>query len=134
MTAAGFPPSARLRSAADFAALRTAQRSQRGQFFHIRYMDSAGDTSRLGMAVSRKTSKRAVVRNRIKRIARESFRHARVDLPVVDILVIARAAAATATRAELRVELDLLWTRLRQQTGSKPVHHKPTNDSIDALS
>lgn len=64
------------------------------------------------MAVSRRVSKLAVVRNRIRRILRESFRAARVQLPGCDVLVIARSAAANAGRAELRVAADAIWKQL----------------------
>jgi len=64
------------------------------------------------MAVSRKVSKNAVVRNRIRRQIRESFRQQRARLPNVDVLVIARVSAAAQANPVLREELDLLWQRL----------------------
>ena len=64
------------------------------------------------MAVSRKVSKNAVVRNRIRRQIRESFRMQRAQLPNVDVLVIARVSAAGPANPLLRGELDLLWQRL----------------------
>ncbi|GGJ95515.1 ribonuclease P protein component [Luteimonas terricola] len=57
---------------------------------------------RLGLAVSRKVDRRAVGRNRIKRALREEFRALRAGLPAAAYVVVARAAAATASRAELR--------------------------------
>ncbi len=71
--------------------------------------------ARLGLAVSRKTSKRAVIRNRLKRSVRESFRQRRHALPVVDILVIAHAAAVGASSTQLRQELDQHWAQLDQR-------------------
>ncbi|MBW3568123.1 MAG: ribonuclease P protein component [Proteobacteria bacterium] len=67
---------------------------------------------RLGLAVSRKVSPRAVGRNRIKRQARESFRHVCKDIPAIDIVVMAKKEAAAATNAELRNSLDRHWQRL----------------------
>ena len=64
------------------------------------------------MAVSRKVSKHAVVRNRIRRQIRESFRLQRAQLPNLDVLVIARVSAAQQTNPVLRAELDGLWQRL----------------------
>ncbi len=68
--------------------------------------------ARLGMAVSRRVSKLAVMRNRIRRQIRESFRLQRARLPDLDILVIARTFAATQTNAALRAELLMLWQAL----------------------
>jgi len=109
----GLPPQARLRSAADFAALRHAAGKLDTRFFLIRYHAGATPQPRLGLAVSRKVSKRAVQRNRIKRVARESFRHARELLPPLDVLVIARAQAADAPNDLLCGDLDRAWPRLK---------------------
>lgn len=65
------------------------------------------------MAVSRKVSTRAVVRNRIKRVVRESFRQRRVRLPALDVLVIAQTAAATTENAGLRDDLERAWRRVQ---------------------
>lgn len=113
MSAVDLPRTARLRSAADFSALRRARGRAGNPRFQLRY-DNTGQTSaRLGQAVSRRVSKRAVERNRIKRLVRESFRHARADLPCVDILVIARPAAAGVASPELLAELRQLFKRVR---------------------
>jgi ribonuclease P protein component len=70
------------------------------------------------MAVSRRVSKLAVVRNRIRRQIRESFRLHRSRLPACDILVIARQAAAQQSNAQLRMELESLWSRLAAQAAA----------------
>lgn len=68
--------------------------------------------ARLGLAIAKKRARRAVDRNRIKRVARESFRHARASLAGHHVVVMNRDAAATASAAELRAALDALWRRL----------------------
>jgi ribonuclease P protein component len=110
---ADLPRVARLRSAADFSALRAARGRAGSTYFHVRYDNNALDTARLGLAVSRRVSKRAVQRNRIKRLARETFRRVRGDLACVDILVIARPVAAQATSAQLLQDLAQLWKRIQ---------------------
>ncbi len=115
MTVAGMPPAARLRRAADFTALRKPTGRLGSACFRIRYRDNEVGFARLGQAVSRRVSKRAVDRNRIKRIVRESFRLVRADLPAVDVLIVADGAARDATRADLRADLDRLWRRLGKQ-------------------
>lgn len=57
--------------------------------------------ARLGLAVSRKVDTRAVVRNRIKRVLRDHFRRERHALPGGAYVIVARAAAARASGAEL---------------------------------
>ena len=107
------PPSARLRRAAEFAAFRDAAGRVQARHFLLRVIPSVVGEARLGLAVSRKVSKRAVARNRIKRIVRESFRLHRAGLPALDVLVIARPIAADAENAALRAELDVAWRKLQ---------------------
>ena len=110
---AGLPPYARLRRAADFAALRNAPGRLDTRYFLIRYRASDAAGARLGLAISRRVSKSAVQRNRIKRLTRESFRRARNNMPVLDVLVIARSIAAGAESPALRADLDRIWPRLQ---------------------
>lgn len=111
--ALGLPPAARLRRAADFAALRHAPGRLDTRFFLIRYRINDAGSARVGLAVSRRVSRRAVDRNRIKRNARESFRRARARVPAFDLLLIARQQAAAAPNAALRADLDAAWVRLK---------------------
>ena len=57
---------------------------------------------RLGLAVSRKVDPRAVGRNRIKRILRDSFRLQRARLAAGDYVVVARPGASRCSGDELR--------------------------------
>lgn len=110
---AGLPPAARLRRAADFAALRQGTGRWQGRHFALRWRVTPGEQARLGLAVSRKVSKRAVERNRIKRSIRESFRAERDALPVLDVLVIAHASAANVANPVLRADLAHAWHTLK---------------------
>lgn len=70
---------------------------------------------RLGLAVGVRAAGNAVKRNRLKRLARESFRRHQAELPAADLVVNARPAAAKATNAEIVASLDALWTRIAQR-------------------
>lgn len=72
------------------------------------------------MAVSRRVSKLAVVRNRIRRVIRESFRLHRAKLPCVDVLLIAHTFAARQTNVALREELASIWSRLAALKQTEP--------------
>ncbi len=65
-----------------------------------------------GLAISKRVSKRAVERNRIKRLLRESFRRVQHRLPPIDVMVMAREQAAGRPGSELLGEIDALWKRL----------------------
>jgi len=118
--ALALPRTARLLRPADFATLRReGRRLPPTRSFYVEFVD-ASDGARLGMAVSRRVSKLAVVRNRIRRTVRESFRLHRALLPSFDILVVARQHAAARTNAELRGELTTIWHKLAalKETGT----------------
>lgn len=103
------PRSARLLKGAEFKAVFDRRRATANELFRIHYADA--DHARLGMAVSRRVSPRAVVRNRIRRQIRESFRLRRPHLAPMHYVVLAKPAAAQANQAELRLALDQLWQR-----------------------
>lgn len=113
MRAAGLPREARLRRAGDFAALRNSSGRLGGRCFSVRYRVNTLGQPRLGLAISKRVSKRAVDRNRIKRLVRESFRRARLELPPIDLMVMAREQAVGLSGPELLDELQLLWKKLR---------------------
>ena len=65
----------------------------------------------MGMTVSRRVSPKAVVRNRIKRRIRESFRVVQALLAGLDLVVVARSPAASAVPAALRESLQRHWEK-----------------------
>lgn len=77
-------------------------------------LPQAGTQPRLGLAISARAVPQATGRNRIKRLARESFRACRAQLPPADLVLQARAGAGQADRAALRAALDRLWLRVKE--------------------
>ena len=71
--------------------------------------------ARLGLAIAKKNAKRAVDRNRIKRIIRDSFRHKQAFLPATDLVVLAKPKTKFATNTELFASLEHHWDRLVKQ-------------------
>jgi ribonuclease P protein component len=74
--------------------------------------------ARLGLTVARRAARRASDRNRIKRLARESFRH--LVLAPGDFVVMARPPAAQADAATLRGSLDAHFLRLSGRSADCP--------------
>lgn len=68
---------------------------------------------RLGLAIAKKSVRRAVARNRLKRVLREAFRERQATLVAVDIVMLARPGVERIEAGALRAELDRLWLRLR---------------------
>ena len=76
------------------------------------------DHPRLGMAISKKNAKRAVDRNRIKRIFRESFRINQHKLPSVDIIAMSKPSALKLDKLEMRKQIDKQWHFIRKKFAS----------------
>lgn len=75
-----------------------------------RFNDS--DQARLGLVIAKKHIKRAVGRNCIKRVARESFRLQQHKLPTIDAIVLARRGADSVPQDELSAIFNGLWKRI----------------------
>ena len=98
-----------LRQPPEFQLVFTQGQRVNGRLFRLHVL--AAEKPRLGLAVSRKVDTRAVQRNRIKRVARESFRTSRDVIPAADLVLVALRQAAAASNDELRADLDKLWRR-----------------------
>tara|TARA_B100001778_G_scaffold227887_1_gene189319 strand:+ start:519 stop:800 length:282 start_codon:yes stop_codon:yes gene_type:complete len=68
--------------------------------------------TRLGMVVAKKNVSKSVERNRIKRLIRESFRHARLQLPGLDIIVLIRKGLDNLPNFVISSKIDALWKDL----------------------
>jgi len=76
-----------------------------------------GGHSRVGIIVAKKNIRRAVRRNRIKRLVREQFRLNRFD-PPVDLVVLVRSAADQLDNPGVWRELDKMWCALKDRVAS----------------
>lgn len=126
MTTARFPPAARLRNPQAFRRVfRRGQRHVDGCFVVIAKGNDLG-SPRLGLAIAKRRARRAVDRNRIKRLVRESFRCYADYLPGVDIVVLARSQTVQRDNRSLRNSLDRHWRRVTEARESAYGRNKPT--------
>ena len=77
--------------------------------------------SRLGLVVAKKKVRRAHERNRIKRLARESFRLNQQHIDMLDIVVMPKIGIDTISNAELHQQLQFAWQKLQRLVKK---HHK----------
>jgi ribonuclease P protein component len=112
---ARFPRSARVRLRAEYTAVFEQGRRSGDPLLGLHWAPGP-QPPRLGLAVSRKVDPRAVGRNRIKRILRETTRRLRPLLAGGDYVVVARPAAGRAGRAQI---LDV-YLKLLRRAGALP--------------
>lgn len=114
---ARFPRSNRLLHAPDYARVFAQPNKTSDDCFTVlaRTTASAATPARLGLAISRKCARRAVDRNRIKRLIRESFRAVQQALQGGEFVVMCRPAAVARDNAHLRESLTSHWRRQRER-------------------
>ncbi len=133
-----FPKSARLLRRRDFLAV-TDRRTPpavkiSGRMFLLLGRENGLGFNRLGVTVAKKTARRAVARNRIKRIVREFFR---LNTPLwpggFDLVFIAKAksGAAEASRPDLWADLRRMGRKM--ETLSRPSAAPPSETPEEPL-
>lgn len=110
--AKGFPRACRLVKPVQFRAVFSKPCRVNAGLITLLARENAEASARLGLAIAKKSVKRAVDRNRIKRQIRESFRHHRDMIGAFDLVVMVRPGIDRLSRAELRGSLDKLWQTL----------------------
>lgn len=114
-TGFAFTRAERLLSSADFKAVFDGA-SVRVSDRHLLILaiPNKDEQLRLGLVIAKKHIKRAVDRNRVKRLIRESFRLNKASLPSVDIVVLARKGMGELDNKELQQLLNNSWLRLNK--------------------
>ena len=79
------------------------------------------DVARLGLVIAKKNVRRAVDRNRLKRVIRESFRLQQEHLAGLDVIVLARRDLGSLDNASFTAQLEKQWQRIirKKQQGEK---------------
>ena len=107
-----FRPAYRLCKTDEYSSVFAFRKAVRGRYFVLHYKPSEYSGARLGVVVAKKLARRAVLRNFIKRMAREHFRHTRETLPPHDLILRLNAPAIAVSKAQLRSDLAGLFLRL----------------------
>lgn len=107
----GFGRHLRLLKSAEYAAVFSERRTLRGDVFVIHYRPNGLPFPRLGLVIAKKQARTAVMRNAIKRQAREQFRLRCSLLPAVD-LVLRLTRVPPADKALWREEIGALFDRV----------------------
>ncbi|USE83285.1 ribonuclease P protein component [Acinetobacter tibetensis] len=115
MTLYDFGTERRLRCAADYKIVFDGALFKVHQpHFLFLATPSKQPNSRLGIVVAKKKVRRAHERNRVKRLARESFRLHQMQLDALDIVVMPKVGIETVANSELHQQLQFAWQKLQR--------------------
>jgi len=109
-----FDRSRRLNTPADYQRVFSKARRSADNCLLVLARDNDLNHPRLGLAIARNKIPRASVRNRVKRIIRESFRRHQQDLGGLDLVVLARTNLSATDNQELFQSLEAHWQRHRR--------------------
>jgi ribonuclease P protein component len=110
----GFPRDRRLTEARLFAQVFAARRRFACGNLQVYVCPNGGRLPRLGLAISRKATGTAVLRNRLKRQSRETFR--RLDPPLNGLDIIVNVSRPLSPEAQRRFTTDLRTLLERART------------------
>jgi len=116
MTLYSFSTDVRIRCAADYKSVFDGAlfKVHQPHFLFLAKLTEQPN-SRLGIVVAKKKVRRAHERNRIKRLARESFRLHQPNFGSdIDVVVMPKVGIETITNAELYQQLDFAWQKLQR--------------------
>lgn len=102
----------RLKTKHEFEKVKKARKKFYSTAFCLNVCNNELTTPRLGLIIAKKQIKKAVDRNYIKRVVRESFRLQQHQLPLFDIIVIAQKQCLVMNHSELQDCLNQLWQKL----------------------
>lgn len=123
----GFPGRFKLIKADEFSSVFSFRRRIFGEYLALHYLPNRREHPRLGIVVGKKTAKRAVARNYIRRVVREWFRQNREKVGCYDIVIRANKAFDREEFHLIMAELEHLLGRL-QRAGAKQAVPNGAND------
>jgi len=113
-----FGKARRLLDATSFGRVFKKATRSRDALFTVLHRQNNDADARLGLAISKRHSRKATARNRIKRIIRESFRQHQAQLAGLDIVVMNQPKTESASNKELFDSLEGHWRRCSEAKGT----------------
>lgn len=113
-----FPRKIRLTTPADYKKVFTNPTKSSDTYFTLLAVQNDFEYPRLGLVVAKKNIRKAVHRNRIKRVIRDNFRRHQHSISSIDIVVLARKEALDVAPSLLQKSLEKHWLRLVSRCNS----------------
>jgi ribonuclease P protein component len=112
----------RLLKPAEFRAVFRQHERSEDEYLKVLARNNTSTIHRLGLAVAKKNCRRAIDRNRIKRIIRESFRNhvaGEASGAAMDFVVMSKAKSNAVAKSILHRSLERHWRELLTRAGQE---------------
>lgn len=127
MSCQGFPRQLRLLTAGEYRyVFDQASYKVHGKGLLVLARSNSLGHPRVGLVFSKKNVRRAVDRNRLKRLVRESIRLQQHRLPAVDVVVLARHGVNELNNGTLHRQLHGMWRRLEKDVRKQSAASSPS--------
>ena len=103
----------RLKKKKDFESVFKKGKAVKGNFLFAKYLKNDLDCSRFAFIVSSKVSKKAVVRNRIRRVLSDISRTRLKEIGPVDAILIADKRIIEAPREKIEQDLEAIFRKIK---------------------
>lgn len=110
-----FRRNSRLTTASDFQSVFNANLRIGNSFMTLLVSKHNSKQSRLGFAIAKKQVKKAVDRNRLKRIFRDSFRHHQAVLPNKDFVIMVKHKIVFQNNHQVFEMMNKNWKTVIEQ-------------------
>lgn len=115
LTTSVFPKEYRLNTPAEFSQVFKKPQKLYAEGLTILYVENGMAYARLGMAIAKKHAKRAVLRNRVRRLIRENFRQHATQLAGFDVVILANRLVKPLELDSWFRELPKKWRLVQKQ-------------------
>ena len=102
----------RIHTTTEFHRVYSARQRLSGYYYLLYYRNNNFGCARLGVVASRRSLKKAIMRNRARRIVKEGFRIQKYHLPSIDIVFIVKSRSMEASKKELHECINQLFHQL----------------------
>lgn len=112
-----FPRQFRLLTAVDFRCVfNNTQLRVNRQALLVLATPNGLDHPRLGLVIAKRNVSKAVQRNRLKRLIRDSFRRNRKQLAALDLVFLTRPGVAALDNQKISALIESVWNKLSDIT------------------
>lgn len=108
----GFYTQKKLRIKSQFDSVFSNRKCKNGRLVRVFWRFNECNYPRIGISISKKNINKAVSRNKLKRIIKESFRLNYTHLPAIDIVLVVKRGADSQTTELFFNELNEKWSEL----------------------